>query len=109
MIREEERHYELNENYKNLMYAVLYKACEDYSAVLRRHKRDKDINPHNSTVYKFLMDPDNPYALYLDISMPKFVHQMEKNFQKYGKACLRPDDWAKIKRGEELMNKYGEE
>ena len=42
MIRENEKRYELNENYKNLMFAVILKACEDYSAVLRRSEKDKN-------------------------------------------------------------------
>ena len=109
MIRENEKRYELNENYKNLMFAVILKACEDYSGALRYAKKHKEHDPHRTPVYRFLMDPDNPYALYLDISLPRFVHQMEKNFQKYGKGFLRPDDWTKIKKGEELIIHGSEE
>ena len=29
--------------------------------------------------------------------------------KKYGKGLLKPGDWTKIKKGEELTEKYGEE
>ena len=109
MITQEDKKYELNENYKNLIAAVIYKACEDYSNVLVYAKKHKDCDPHKKPVYKFLMDSDNPYAEILDISLPAMVHRMEKNVKKYGKGLLKPDDWSKIKKGKELTDKYGKE
>lgn len=109
MITQEDKKYELIDNYKNLMAAVIYKACEDYSAVLVHAKKHKDCDPHSKAVYKFLMNPNNPYAEFLDINLPAMVRRMEANVKKYGKGLLKPDDWTKIKKGEELTDKYGEE
>lgn len=109
MITQEDKKYELIDNYKNLMAAVIYKACEDYSSILSYAKRHKDCDPHSKSVYRFLMDPNNPYAEFLDINLPAIVRKMEANIKKYGKGLLQPKDWTKIKKGEELMDEYGEE
>lgn len=109
MITPEDKKYELIDNYKNLMYAVIYKACEDYSNVLVYAKKHKDCDPHSKPVYKFLMDSDNPYAEFLDINLPAIVRKMEANVKKYGKGLLQPKDWIQIKKGEELIDEYGKE
>lgn len=109
MITQEDKKYELMDNYKNLIAAVIYKACEDYSTNLAYAKRHKDYDPHKGATYRFLMDPNNPYANFLDINIPAMARKMEANVKKYGKGLLKPDDWTKIKKGEELMDEYGKE
>ena len=82
MITQEDKKYELMDNYKNLMAAVIYKACEDYSSALSYAKRHKDFDPHSKPVYRFLMDPNNPYAEFLDINLPAKWKRMSKSMVK---------------------------
>ena len=64
MIREEDKKYELTENYKMLATAVVEQACKDYDDILRYNLATKQNPPHKSGAYKFLMDPDNFYLLF---------------------------------------------
>ena len=105
MIREEDKKYELSENYKMLMTAVVEQACKDYDAILRHNqmiikKKIKGdlIPPHKSGAYKFLMNPDNLYLLALGIDGDGLVHKIEKNVKKYGRGIMTEGEWNEIRK-----------
>lgn len=105
MIREENKKYELTENYKMLVTAVVEQACKDYDDILRynlaiKQKKIKGdlIPPHKSGAYKFLMDPDNFYLLFLGIDGDSLVHKIEKNFKKYGRGIMTEAEWGEIRK-----------
>jgi hypothetical protein len=69
------------ENYKDLMYAIIYQACYDYAG--------PDRDPyHELPATRFLLDPENLYCAYLGIDGKALVNQMDKNYYKYGKTLL---------------------
>lgn len=98
MIREEDKKYELTENYKMLATAVVEQACKDYDDILRYNLATKQNPPHKSGAYKFLMDPDNFYLLFLGIDGDSLVHKIEKNFKKYGQGIMIEAEWEKIRK-----------
>lgn len=79
------------ENYENLMYAIIYQACCDYAGP------DRDPN-YEKPAARFLLDPENPYCAYLGIDGKRLIKQMNKNYYKYGKTLLSPTDLDELKK-----------
>lgn len=84
----------VNDNYRHLMCAIVLQACQDYSKILKKSKYDKNLRPHNTSVYRFILD--NPYCEVLDIDGKRLIHKMEDNFKKYGKGVLTDREWDEI-------------
>lgn len=95
-----DKKYELNENYRDLVSAVIEQACRDYANALRAYKLDeeKSINPKATSSYRFLMDPDNPYCKILEIDGVSLAHKIEKNFKLYGKGIPTDVEWDNIRK-----------
>lgn len=88
---------DLNENYRELMVAVIAAALRDYAMVLKECKMHR-TDPHRKPVYKFLTDPKNAYANCLEIDLKTCVETMEENFKKYGKAMMVTDEWNEVEK-----------
>ena len=78
------------DNYENLMWAVIYQACQDYCGP------DND-SEWNKGVLKFLLDPENPYLAHLQCNGKDLVKKMNENYRTYGKCMLSPTDLEELK------------
>jgi len=103
MLTAEDKKFELNENYRELMGAVINRACLDYEkwkVLERKHKCSHKIRMRGETAYKFLMDPDNPYCAVFGIDGSSLIHKIDENIKKYGKGMMTDIEWDTLEKEE---------
>lgn len=94
-------------NYKDLLAGIIYQAAMDYNYILKEAKKhgqegkilaEKRVGSQES-IEKFFLENGGCFT-YIDMDSPSLLHQMQRNFSKYGMCLIKDDDWKKINMGE---------